>query len=638
MATAMTATENLGPAERIIQAILTHNDHLYHGRPGIITPDGRATVGVRWQPVTHKVEGDQKVVYRLDKIGKKSTKVRVGTLRQDNKVVDGRAAPLAEYRGAGLFPEVATWLYRQVAEVWKLDNEFAAHWASYAFAQEHRDLKVVLAAFMLVQGRKGDPVIDAGKIAFHDADYRDVGEAMMLIHRKDDKGLNPKLLLRIHDVLRVPAIAQINRELGFGKSARHPFLGRWTTTVEKWLRYREENPRVLEGLVKAGFRTTVMALAQRVRYKPVSPRFFELLRWKQVQAEDGRRTMVIGQAVTAAETWEGLNETAICLKIVETKPDWKRIVGLLPKNVGVTRAIMACAIEHGCLSNKDLIIVTPTLEELGLLDVADVKVRWEKAVKGAEDMRAANIARNVKTTAVKEKLQEAADIAVQKAVEAVTRNMRIYFMVDTSGSMTTAIDYAKEYIAKFLQGFPPDRVHVATFNTMGREITIRHPSAAGVTNAFAGITASGGTDYSAGLRVLQKYKPTVDEDAIFIFVGDEEQHGTFENAVRMSGINPLAFGLLKIIANTGAAGWHAAQYGTDRNMIVRETARRLGIPCFMIAPESFADPYAIPRTISRLIASTPVDTTAVRATPTARVTLVDQIAKTELLTKPTWAA
>jgi hypothetical protein len=636
--------ENLGPAERIIQSILAYTDHLYHGRPGIVIADARTNVGVRWEPVTHKVEDGKKVVYKLTKIGKKTVKAKLGVMTEavnPNGVIQHvrtDASPnhpiIGEYREAGIYPEVAAWMYRQVAEVWKLDNEFAARWASFAFGQEHRDLKVVLTAFMLVQARKGDPVLDGGKVAFHDEDYRDVGEAMMLMRRKDDKDLNPKLLLRIHDILVLPQVAAFNRELGFGASTRKAFLGRWPTVVEKWLRHREENPRLLDGLVKAGFKQTVIDLARRVGYKPTTTKFFDTLRWKQAQADDGRRTMAIGLAVKAAENWEGLSEAQVCEKIIATKPDWKRIVGMLPKTVGVTRAVVAAAIEAKALSDRDLIIATPTLEELGLLDVPDIRARWEKATRAAEDTRAANIAKNVQSKELKEKLVEAADTAVKKAVEAVTKNMRVYFIVDISGSMKDAIEAAKSYIAKFLQGFAVERTHVAVFNTTGREVTIKHASAAGVENAFKGIAASGGTDYGAGVRVLQHHKPNADEDVLFIFVGDEEAHA-FDGAVTASGLRPMAFGFVKTVPNGGAAGWRANQYGTDNNVAVRDTAARLGIPCFMIDERTFEDAYAIPRTIRALVSATPVGAAATAAVP--RFTLVDQILKTDLLRKPAWA-
>lgn len=618
-----TANEALGPAERIIQSLLTHQDHMVHNRVGVVQPDPHSVTGLRWAFVTTRVKDGEKGVYRLDKIGKKTVETRLGALRDDRKVVDGGRV-VGEYREAGIYPEMAVWLYRQVAEVWKLDNEFAARWASYAFVQEHRDLKVVLAAFMLVQSRKGDPVLDGGKVAFHDEDYRDVGEAMMLIHRKDDRSLNPRLLLRIHDVLRLEGVAAINRELGFGKSARRPFEGRWPQAVTKWLQYREENPKVLDGLVKAGFRSTVMELAERVRYKPTSPKFFETLRWKQVQAKDGRRSMLIGADVKEAESWEGLTEAQICEAITKDKPNWKRIIGLLPKKVGVTRAIMAAAVEAGCLSGKDLIILTPTLEELGLLEVKAVKVRWDKAIKDADDMRATNIARNVKSKEVKEQLQEASDNAVKAAVEEVTRNMRVYFLVDISGSMSRSIDQAKQHIAKFLQGFPLDRVHVATFNQVGRVVEIKHASAAGVENAFRGFAASGGTSHGQGVRALSGFKPKDDEDTIFIWVGDEGEQSTCEIEIRASGLRPQAFGFVKLPGDPGRA--------------VTGTAAALGIPCFMIDSKTFEDPYAIPRTIRNLVAATPVGPLRANAPVVQRLTLVDQILKTELLAKPAWAA
>lgn len=620
MATA--AAEKLGPAEKILQTLLNHQDHMVHNRPGMITPDARHSIGVRWVPVTHKEENGEKVVYELTKVGKKTNKIRKGVLRADKKIEEAGKV-VGEYRLPGIFPEVAAWMYRQVAEVWKMDNEFAARWASHAFGQEHRDLKVVLAAFMLVQTRKGDPVLDGGKIAFYDEDYRDIGEAMMLIHRRDGKDLNPKLLLRVHDLLKVPGVAAINRELGFGNSARRPFLGRWSKAVEKWLSFREENPKMLDGLIKAGFKNTVKDLARAVGYKPQTPKFFEVLGWAQDQAKDGRRSILIGVEMAKAETWDDLTEVQVCEKIVAEKPDWKRIVGLLPKKLGVTRAIMSAAVESGSLSNKDLIILTPTLEELGLLEVKEVKAKWDRALKKAEDdMRAANIARNVKSKVVQEQLVAAADTALQKAVDQVTKNLRIGVVIDVSGSMGQSIEKAKTLLGKFLQGFPPDRTHVVVFNTVGRVVEIKHASAAGVANAFKGISADGGTAHGAGVLALAKFQPKDDEDMLLIFIGDGGERTTFEAYVTQSKLRPMAFGFLMLPGDNFGA--------------IDQTAAKLGIPCFHIQENTFDDVYAIPRTIRALVAATPVGVIA-RAAAVPRVTLVDAVLKTELLKKPQWA-
>jgi len=286
---------------------------------------------------------------------------------------------------------------------------------------------------------------------------------------------------------------------------------------------------------------------------------------------------------------------------------------------------MAAAIEAGCLSNKDLVIATPTLEELGLLEVQDVKERWQTAVKAAEDQRAANIARNVRSKEAKETLEEGADVAMQKVVEEATRGLRIYVCVDISGSMAGSIDRAKVLLEKFLQGFPLEKLHVVVFSTAARVVTIKHPSAAGVRAAFRGIAAGGGTIHGIAMRTLSVFPPSPEEDALVIWVGDEEEQGNFATEVQASGLRPMAFGFLQIKQARGASA------------AVQKTAAQLGIPCFMMDEATFEDPYAIPRTVRALVASTPVGAAPKAGRVALRVTLVDQILKTDLLQKPAWA-
>jgi hypothetical protein len=233
----------------------------------------------------------------------------------------------------------------------------------------------------------------------------------------------------------------------------------------------------------------------------------------------------------------------------------------------------------------------------------------------------------VQARELREKLEESADTAVQKAVEEQVRGLMVYVMVDTSGSMDGAIEEAKRYLGKFVHAFPPDKLHVAVFSTVAREVTIRHRSEAGVNAAFRGIRAGGGTSYGSAVRRLQDHKPAEDEDALFIFVGDEQQRGDFADCVRASGLNPVAFGMVKVVGGWAGSG-----------EVVQVTASRLGIPYFQLDNRILSgdDPYAIPQMLRNLVASTPVGQSAVRAIP--RVTLAEQILQTKLLAKPAWAA
>lgn len=612
----VTTAENLGPADRIINTILSFTDHMVHNRPGVVVSNPHTVTGVSWFPAFWKQEGAVKVIYRKDKVGRKTVNNRLGVLL-DNGKVDG--TPYT-YRPAGLQAEVAVYIYKQIAEVWKLDNEFAARWASYVYLNDtNKDRKVLMAAFMLVQNRKGDPVVENGKTVFCDEDYRSVGEAMVLL--TGSNFLDLKLILRIRDVLRLPEISKINRDLGFGVSDKKPFMGRYNKVAQAWLKYREDNIPLLEGLVKKGFSRSLKDLARSVQYKPQTNHFFKTLRWKQTQSLKGHRTLSIGEAVTSAETWEGLSEAQICKKIIKDKPDFKRIVGLLPAVTGLTKAVMAAAIEAGSLSNKDLVIQIPTIEALGLHTDTSVKARIDKALQEATDQRSANIALRVKSADLKKSLVETSENVVKKEVAKVLKNLVIFVVVDISGSMHASIKVALEILPKLVTAFPLDKIHCSVFNTVSRKIKIKHESSVGVAQAFAGVTASGGTNYGAGVSAFKDVSLNEGEEALFLFIGDEGQLITFEVFFDQLSFKPVSFGLIKLQGDNGLA--------------VQNTAKKLSIPCFKLDTKTFEDTYALPSTLRSLIENTPVGVSD--KTP-ARVSMVDTILKTELLAKPLWAA
>src|SRR6187200_495181 len=129
----------MGPAERLLDVVLGSSAHLWHNRPGI---DRNGT----WVPA----KGDSATG---------GTPVK-----------------------PGLFVPAAVALYTRLLEIHKLNADLMAHFASYALVEtDWRDLKVAAAALMLVQNRAGVPVHDDdGTVAFHDDDYRRIGEAMVL--------------------------------------------------------------------------------------------------------------------------------------------------------------------------------------------------------------------------------------------------------------------------------------------------------------------------------------------------------------------------------------------------------------------------------------------------------------------------
>ncbi len=575
----------LGPAEKLLDLVLNSSAHLWHNRPGL-------DIGGKWTPA------------------KNAKKVRGGK-------------PVKP----GLFVPAAETLYSKLLEIYSLNVDLMAHFASYALKEtDWRDLKVAAAALMLVQQRSGQPVFDGddkttGKktVGFYDDDYRAIGEAMILHYaKKSPRMLTPKGVLRVAELLETKEISDLNRMAGFADaSSKKSPLGRWKRAATKWLKLREKNPAMLDGLVKAGYKETIKKLARKAGYKPESQRFFEILGWKQKQAKGGHREVGLTDLVLEkSERFDGLSEAEICEWIEGKKLSYKEAVGRLPKGMGLTPAIMAALLPS--LSDKDLRILTPTLEELGLMADAEVRERWEKAIASSDDQRGLNIAKNVRSKELRDKLEDASDAAARKAIRAATKEaeVHVFFLIDKSGSMQGAIEQSKDALSKILAGFPAERVHIATFDTMGTVLRPKAATRAGITHMLAGIRAEGGTMHSAAVNAIHASGVRVPSGAqlIVFVVGDEagEAGAQFAKAFVACGYRPSAMAVLLNVAVT-------------RGMSVQGCAAELGLPYSVVNIDQFDDPYQVPRVLAALMEA-PV------ATGTSRTTAwVEKVMKTELL-------
>ncbi len=543
----------MGPAERLLDVVLGSSAHLWHNRPGL-------NVNGVWKPA----KGSQ----------------------------DARGIKV----DPGLFVPAAVTLYGKLLEIHKLNADLMAHLASYALVEtDWRDFKVACAALMLVQSRHGEPVKDDdGSVAFYDDDYRRIGEAMVLWYQKKSaRMLTPKAVLRIAELLETPEIAALNRAAGFGDPvAKRAPLGRWAKAATKWLAIREANAPMLHGLVRAGYKQTIKALARKVGYKPQSSAFFAALGWKQTQAEEGHREIGLDNLeLTKSERFDGLSEAEICETIVSQRLRYKDAVGRLPADIGLTPAIMVALLPT--LSDRDLRQLTPTLEELGLMAVPEIRQRWEKAITEATDQRGLNIAKNVRDKDLKEKLEESADHAARKAVAAASaeQDLRVMFLVDKSGSMQGAIEAAKEALVKILAGFAADKLHIATFDTMGQVLRPKAASRVAVQHMLAPIRADGGTIHGAGLTALHRdgVRIPIEAKLIVIVVGDEagESGEQLAQTFRQLGYRADAMALLLASPHRGST--------------VRDCAKALRIPYSEVTVDQFDDPYHVTRVLRALL-------------------------------------
>lgn len=546
-----------GPAEKLLDLTLNSSAHLWHNRPGL-------DLGGTW----HARRGAKKDVI-------------------------SRATPVKP----GLHVPAAERLYARLLDIHRLNAELMARFASYVLTQtEWRDLKVACAALMLVQPHAGQPIKgDDGSVAFDDDDYRAVGEAMILFYeKKSTKMLTPKAVLRVAELLESPVIAELNRIAGFSDSgSKKAPLGRWKRAATRWLAIREKNLPMLQGLVKAGYKETIKNIARKAGYKPMSQAFFEVLGWKQKQASGGHRDVgMTGLTLQKRERFDGVSEAEICEAIVTQKLSYKDVVGRLPKDIGLTPAIMVAVLPS--LSDRDLRILTPTLEELGLMTEPEIRQRWEKAIADSTDQRSLQIAKNVRSKVLKDKLEEASDNAAKKAVAEATAEqpVEVMFLIDKSGSMEGAIDKSKEALSRILAGFPANHVHIASFDTVGTVLVPKAPNRAAVQHMLAAIKAGGGTMHAAGVRALYNngFRVPATSNLVVIVVGDEagEDGAQLAKAFKDYGYAPSA---LAIMVNVSGG----------RGRTIQDCARSLGIPYSEVQIDQFEDPYQVPRVLRALL-------------------------------------
>lgn len=577
-----------GPLEAAIDRIMGSSAHLWHGRHGTV-------VGGKWAALKKKI-------------------------------------PKMAERGAdilrpGFFAPAAVALYQDLLIVYKTNPLLLAHLASWTLAEsDWKDLKVALAALLLAQP---------------EAMFREVGEAMVLAWDKKlgKRAFNAKQVLRVAEFLDHPEIFRLNVEAGFCSSTRRQaYRGRWTSAADRYLLVRERNPHLMDGLVKAGFRRTLAEISRKVGYRPETSTFFQRLRWEQHQPPGGHRTVAIGVAVEKRkDTFDGMSEEQICAKIRRDRLKYAEVVGRLPAGLGLTQAIMVALLPH--MSDKDLIILSPTLEAMGLLEDKQVYAMWLRATQQATDQRALNVAKNVKSADLKDKLEEAGAVAVKKAVSEAVKDdkIRILFLIDISASQQGAVEKSKELVPRILTGLGGDggeRLHVASFNSVGTVIQIGGRRVSDIQKVLGMLRASGGTDHRLGVRALYNsgVRQASDETLIIFVVGDEagEPGRELAEAIRQCGYRPAAFGLVVNLGSNVSMG---------RGQTVRDCAAHMRIPYSEVELSEFDDPYAVPRVLRRMIDAPTPDSQqqgqVVHAAPSVRrMGWIERVMSTPLLVPP----
>ena len=168
----------------------------------------------------------------------------------------------------------------------------------------------------------------------------------------------------------------------------------------------------------------------------------------------------------------------------------------------------------------------------------------------------------------------------------------VMFLIDKSGSMEGAIDKSKEALSRILAGFPQEKVHIASFDTVGTVLKPKAPSRAAVQHMLASIKAGGGTMHASGVRVLHQTGVRIPADSklIVIVVGDEagEDGAQLARAFGEYGYAPSAIAVLVNVSGV-------------RGRTVQDCARALGVPFSEVKIDQFEDAYQVPRVLRALL-------------------------------------
>ena len=321
------------------------------------------------------------------------------------------------------------------------DPYFLAHFTSYAIKKlDSKDLKVVATFANSLSDADGTPFItgnDAQGRPIYSPTYKKPN--LRMISQAAVQELDPKL------VSRVIAIANIKQSLGTRRAATH-FANSLKTAIRKWVRFREQNPKALEGIKKAAFAPTVKTIYRMMHMKP-SQEAAEIFGWKQGSVKKGNVEKIEKRNLI---DFTSLTDIQIAQKIRDDKLPVLGVMGALPGKI--SPVVAAAVLEQA--SGNQAVILRNLFDSQGLLKDKEVMKVFTEKIQTAK-------------TALDrvEKLNTEVDIEVQKVLKTAKADKRkkdvgnigrVYVHIDISGSMTGAIEFAKNNGAIIAECVHPD--------------------------------------------------------------------------------------------------------------------------------------------------------------------------------------
>jgi hypothetical protein len=477
------------------------------------------------------------------------------------------------------------------------DPYFLAHFTSYVVTKmDSKDLKVIATfanslsdadgmSFITGTDEEGRPIYSE---KFKKPNLRLVSQAAV-------QELDPKLVKRVVD------IANIKQPLGERYREGTHFSTSLKTAIKKYIRFREQNPKAIEGIKRAGLAPTLQNLYRALHIKP-SKEAAEILGWKQGSKKKGNVEDIEKRQLL---NFKGLSDLEIAEKIRAEKIP---ALGALAAIPGKISPVIAIAVLEQCSGNQ-AVILRGMFDSQGLLKNKEVLALFEEKIATAK-------------TALDriDKINTEVDEDVAKTMKKARASKRkkdvgdvgsIFLHIDISSSMNHAIEFAKErgaIIAECIQN-PEENFHWGAFNHNG--YLIERPESFekdAFMAALYGLRSGGSTNCLACYQKARELGCTTD-----IYLTDQG-HNQGDIDIMIEKYDKMG------LPRPNAVVIVDFSYGTHNYL---ETAfEAFSIPVSVVKPESLTE--------SALV------TQAIRSAMVGATALIDTIMDTKLLKLPNW--
>jgi len=477
------------------------------------------------------------------------------------------------------------------------DPYFLAHFTSYAIKNlNSKDLKVVAVFANALSDADGTPFVvdqDENGRPIYSTEFKKPN--LRMISQAAIQELDPKL------VNRVIELANRKDTLGmrFGEGTHFPTSLK--TAIRKYIRFREQNPKAIEGIKKAELGPTFTNLYRKMHLKP-NKETAEILGWRQGSIKKGNLEKMEKKALF---DFSGLSDLEIAEKIRKDKIPARAALAALPEKLS---PVIAVAVLEQATGNQ-AVILRGMFDRQGILKDKEVLKVFEKKVKTATT--ALDRVDKINTEVDEDVSNVMKDARSEKRKEEVGDLGKVFIHIDISSSMHRAIMFAKErgaIIAECIKN-PEENFYWGAFNQNG--YILEKPKSFkkdGFMASLYGLRDGGSTDCLACYGEARRLGCDID-----IFLTDQE-HNQY----------PLDM-LLDKYTKAGVTHPKAVvivDFSHGRDMLLHDAFVDHGIPVSIIQPDALTE--------SALV------TQAVRSAMLGATGIIDEIMATNLLKLPHW--